>query len=79
MGRIECHFLEIVAHALPIYTPLTLSFIRADELYQCETRVVGPVKAGTLTVARPRVITRVQRRQFYRLPLHSPTHQPFDG
>ena len=63
-----------VAHALPVYTPLTLSFIRADELYQCETRVVGPVKAGSLTVARPRVITRVQRRQFYRLPLHAHTH-----
>ena len=61
------------APALPTHTPLTLSFIRADDLYQCETRVVGPAKAGTLTIARPRVITRVQRRQFYRLPLQSPT------
>ena len=61
------------ASPLPPHTPLTLSFIRADDLYQCETRVVGPVKAGTLTVTRPRVITRVQRRQFYRLPLQSPT------
>lgn len=59
--------------SLPTRTPLTLSFIRADELYQCETRVVGPAKAGTLTVARPRVVTRVQRRHFYRLPLQSPT------
>jgi c-di-GMP-binding flagellar brake protein YcgR len=61
------------AEALPPHTRLTLSFIRADYLYQCETRVVGPAKAGTLTVTRPRVITRVQRRQFYRLPLQSPT------
>ena len=37
------------------------------------SRRSGPVKAGTLTVSRPRVITRVQRRQFYRLPLQSPT------
>ena len=61
------------APALPAHTLLTLSFIRADDLYECQTRVVGPVKAGTLTVSRPRVITRVQRRQFYRLPLQSPT------
>lgn len=61
------------ATPLPPHTRLTLSFIRADNLYECETRVVGPAKAGTLTVTRPRVITRVQRRQFYRLPLQSPT------
>jgi len=66
---------EPVDTALPLlpHTLVTLSFIRADDLYRCETRVVGPDKPGTLTVARPRVITRVQRRQFYRLPLQSPT------
>jgi len=58
---------------LPPRTPLTLSFVRADALFQCETRVVGPAKAGTLTVARPRLVTKIQRRQFYRLPLQSPT------
>jgi len=58
---------------LPARTPLLLSFLRADEMYQCETRVVGPPRAGSLAVARPRVVTRVQRRQFYRLPLQSPT------
>ena len=59
--------------ALPPRTALTLSFICDDNLYQCETRVVGPAKAGMLTVSRPRVVTKVQRRQFYRLPLQSPT------
>jgi len=67
------HSLEDATHPLPPHTRLTLSFIRADDLYQCEARVVGPPKAGTLTVTRPRVVTRVQRRQFYRLPLQSPT------
>lgn len=59
--------------ALPPRTPLTLSFVINDNLYQCETRVVGPAKTGTLTVSRPRIVTKVQRRQFYRLPLQSPT------
>lgn len=62
-----------LAPPLPPHTALTLSFIQADDLYQCETRVMGPAKAGLLTVARPRLVTRVQRRQFYRLPLQSPT------
>lgn len=59
--------------ALTFRTPLTLSFLHEENLYQCETRVVGPPKAGTLTVTRPRIVTRIQRRQFYRLPLQSPT------
>ncbi len=58
---------------LPVRTPLLLSFLHSDEMYQCETRVIGPPRAAMLTVARPRVVTRVQRRQFYRLPLQSPT------
>ncbi|MGI4787436.1 MAG: flagellar brake protein [Janthinobacterium lividum] len=61
------------ASALPPRTSLTLSFIRGDNLYQCETRVAGPAKAGSLAVIRPRIVTKVQRRQFYRLPLQSPT------
>ena len=59
--------------ALPPRTALTLSFVCGDNLYQCETRVVGPAKAGSLAVSRPRLVTKVQRRQFYRLPLQSPT------
>jgi c-di-GMP-binding flagellar brake protein YcgR len=62
-----------MASALLPRIPLTLSFLSADNLYQCETRVVGPAKVGTLTITRPRIITKVQRRQFYRLPLQSPT------
>ncbi len=59
--------------SLPARTALTLSFLRTDHLYQCETRVVGPARTGALTVVRPRVVTRLQRRNFYRLPLQSPT------
>lgn len=59
--------------ALPPRTALTLSFVFQDNLYQCETRVAGPAKSGTLAVSRPRIVTKVQRRQFYRLPLQSPT------
>lgn len=59
--------------ALPPRTALILSFVCGDNLFQCETRVVGPAKAGTLAVTRPRIVTKVQRRQFYRLPLQSPT------
>ena len=62
-----------LTHALPPRTALTLSFLCDDNLYHCETRVVGPAKSGTLAVSRPRVVTKIQRRQFYRLPLQSPT------
>ena len=63
----------LLSSALPPRTALTLSFVCGDNLYQCETRVVGPMKAGSLAVSRPRMVTKVQRRQFYRLPLQSPT------
>ena len=59
--------------ALPPRTPITLSYLRSDNLYECETHVVGPSKGGALTVSRPRVVTRIQRRQFYRLPLQAST------
>ena len=53
--------------------PLILSFLRGDALYRFETRVVGPIRGVGLAVARPRRIVRLQRRQYYRLPLESPT------
>lgn len=59
--------------ALPPRMLINLSYLRADNLYECETRVVGPSKAGSLMVSRPRVVTRIQRRQFYRLPLQAST------
>ncbi len=58
---------------LPARAPLTVFFARADALYRFETHQVGPLRRGTLAVAWPRQIVRVQRRQFYRLPLESPT------
>lgn len=61
------------APALSARTPVTLSYARAESLYRCETRVVGPARPGAFAVARPRVVTRIQRRHFYRLPLQAPT------
>lgn len=62
-----------LASAFAARMPLTLTFVRGDALYQCETRVLGPVRGGALVVSRPRQVTRIQRRHFYRLPLQSPT------
>jgi hypothetical protein len=45
--------------------PLTLFYDRGDALYHFETRLVGPSRSGALTVAFPRKIVRLQRRQFY--------------
>lgn len=59
--------------SLPPRAPVTLSFVRGDALYRFETRLVGPVRGGSLTLARPRQVVRVQRRQYYRLLLESPT------
>lgn len=67
-------FLDLLDEAdLPARTPLTVSFARGDALYQFETRVVGVARAGSVTVAFPRQVVRLQRRQFYRLPLEAPT------
>lgn len=52
---------------------LTLFFDRGDALYHFETRLVGPSRRGAVAVAWPRRIVRVQRRQFYRLLLETPT------
>jgi len=78
MRRIFLDSAEAISHAdavpnLPSRASLTLSYVRADNLYQCQTRVIQTTKPGSLTIARPRVVTRVQRRNFYRLPLQSPT------
>ena len=61
------------ALALPPRTLLTLSYARGEALYFFETRVVGQTKTRALAVVRPHKITKVQRRQFYRLSLESPT------
>lgn len=67
-------FLETAeALALPPRAALTLTFVRGDALYRFETRLIGPVRVGGLAVARPRRVVRLQRRQYYRLLLESPT------
>lgn len=53
--------------------PLTLFFERGEALYHFETHIVGPARRGAISVAWPRQIVRLQRRQFYRLLLESPT------
>jgi c-di-GMP-binding flagellar brake protein YcgR len=58
---------------LAIRTPVTVSFTRGGALFQFETKIVGSGRANTLAIQRPRQVTKVQRRQFYRLPLQSPT------
>jgi c-di-GMP-binding flagellar brake protein YcgR len=58
---------------MPTRTPLTLMYARGDALYRFATRSIGPAKAGSLTVTFPRQIVRLQRRQYYRLPLEAPT------
>ena len=58
---------------LPPHATLVVSFLRDAVLYRFETRLVGPVRGASLAVARPRQVVRIQRRQFYRMPLESPT------
>ncbi len=53
--------------------PLTLFYARGDALYHFVTRPIGPARRGALTVVFPRQVVRLQRRQFYRMPLESPT------
>jgi hypothetical protein len=67
-------FLETTGSvSLPPRASLTLTFLRGDAMYRFETRLVGPVRGSGLTVARPRRVVRIQRRQYYRLPFESPT------
>jgi c-di-GMP-binding flagellar brake protein YcgR len=58
---------------LPPRSAITVTFIHGDALYRFETRLVGPAHAGRLILARPRRVVRIQRRQYYRLPMESPT------
>lgn len=58
---------------IPPRTPLTVFYARGEALYHFESRVAGPLRSGSLTISFPRVIVRLQRRQYYRLPLEAPT------
>ena len=60
------------AGAIP-RSSLIVLYARGDALYQFKTRPLGSARSGILTVGFPRQISRVQRRQFYRQPLESPT------
>lgn len=57
--------------------PAQISFVQSDVLYRFETAVVSTTQlAGettTVSFARPRTVTRIQRRHFYRVPVESTT------
>ncbi|BDI30520.1 hypothetical protein CCAX7_25710 [Capsulimonas corticalis] len=61
------------AASLPARTALVVSFVRGSGLFKFSTRVVGVSRSSQITILRPRQVTQVQRREFYRLPLHAPT------
>lgn len=50
-----------------------VSYDRGEALYHFQSRVVSPPRDALITLPRPREITRVQRRNYYRLPLQAPT------
>ncbi|MEO7717921.1 MAG: PilZ domain-containing protein [Capsulimonas sp.] len=59
--------------ALPARAAVVVSFVRGSGLFKFSTRVVGSSRSATITILRPRQVTQVQRREFFRLPLHAPT------
>jgi c-di-GMP-binding flagellar brake protein YcgR len=59
--------------ALSNRSTVLVSYDRGEALYHFQTRVVGPPRDMSITLLRPREITRVQRRNYYRLPLQAPT------
>ncbi len=71
MKRIVLDLLDQAVPAVP--TPLIVSFVRGDALYQFQTQAIATAWTRSLTVAFPRQVVRLQRRQFYRLPLEWPT------
>lgn len=66
-------FLDLEGNTPLPRQPLTLFFDRGDALYHFETRIVGPARRNAIAIAWPRKIVRLQRRQFYRLLLETPT------
>jgi c-di-GMP-binding flagellar brake protein YcgR len=59
--------------ALSNRSTVLVSYDRGEAMYHFQSRVAGPVRDSLITLVRPREITRVQRRNYYRLPLQSPT------
>lgn len=57
--------------------PAVVSFVQADVLYRFDTTVVSTTQLSgettTVSFARPRTVTRIQRRHFYRVPVETTT------
>lgn len=49
------------------------SFVRGDALYVFDSKVIGSSRTGAVVLQRPSVVTRVQRRQYFRLQIESAT------
>lgn len=52
---------------------ILVSYDRGEALYHFQTYVIGEIRDSQVSLSRPREVTRVQRRNYYRLPLQSPT------
>ena len=59
--------------ALSEKATILVSYDRGEALYHFHAHVVGDSRDSQITLSRPREVTRVQRRNYYRLPLQSPT------
>jgi len=59
--------------ALSSRQTVLVTYDRGEALYHFEAIVFGDPREGQLILSRPREVTRVQRRNYYRLPLQSPT------
>ncbi|HEX5323792.1 MAG TPA: PilZ domain-containing protein [Capsulimonadaceae bacterium] len=58
-------------------TPVVISFVQNDVLYRFETVIAASApfsaEATTISFTRPKFVTRIQRRHFYRVPIETAT------
>jgi hypothetical protein len=52
---------------------VNVSYDRGEAFYNFQAHVLSTPRNGRFAVSRPREVIRVQRRDYYRLPLQSPT------
>jgi c-di-GMP-binding flagellar brake protein YcgR len=50
-----------------------LTYDRGEAFYSFQTSIARKSANGALSILKPRQVTRIQRRDYYRLSLHSPT------
>jgi len=66
-------FLDLEAGNLPGRVGVRIFFSRGDALYYFDTKTLAEARRGSVAVAVPRRIVRLQRRQYFRLPLETAT------